>query len=85
MKSLRPLIVAAFLAAVIRPASAGEAMFPQGARVGLTPLVGLVRSKSFPGFESEDEREVGIAVHVPGVLDVNRADLTQGIGLLPQP
>ena len=65
MKSLRPLIVAAFLAAVIWPASAGEAMFPQGARVGLTPLVGLVRSKSFPGFESEDQSVKVLVTELP--------------------
>jgi hypothetical protein len=35
-------------------AFAADPVFPPGARVGMTPLVGLGRAKSFVGFETED-------------------------------
>src|SRR5246127_3348199 len=54
MKPSRPLAAFALLAAIMRPSLAADAIFPQGVRVGLTPLVGLTKSKTFPGFESED-------------------------------
>ena len=34
--------------------AADDPVFPPGIRVGLTPLVGLVRAKTFVGFETED-------------------------------
>jgi hypothetical protein len=54
MKCLRFLIAVTLLVAVWRPALAAEATFPPGVRVGLAPLVGLSRAKSFTGFEAED-------------------------------
>jgi hypothetical protein len=47
------LLVAGFCAA-LTPALAADIVFPPGVRVGMTPLVGLVRSKNFAGFETED-------------------------------
>jgi hypothetical protein len=47
------LVVAACL--TIGPGFAADPVFPPGMRVGLTPLVGLVRAKSFVGFETEDQ------------------------------
>jgi hypothetical protein len=38
----------------VGPAFTAEPVFPPGIRVGLTPLVGLSRAKSFVGFETED-------------------------------
>jgi hypothetical protein len=65
MTSSRPLTAIAFLVAASWPALAGEAIFPQGVRVGLAPLVGLVPSKSFPGFESEDESVKVLVTELP--------------------
>jgi hypothetical protein len=55
------LLVAGFCAVfspafspVFSPALAADTVFPPGVRLGMTPLVGLVRSKKFTGFESED-------------------------------
>lgn len=51
------LLVAGFCAAfgpVFSPALAADTVFPPGVRLGMTPLVGLVRSKKFAGFETED-------------------------------
>jgi hypothetical protein len=36
-------------------AMAGEVVFPQGMRIGMAPLVGLVPAKTFAGFETADE------------------------------
>jgi hypothetical protein len=48
------LIVAANSLAV-SSAFAADPVFPTGARVGMTPLVGLNKAKSFTGFETEDQ------------------------------
>src|SRR6202011_969773 len=52
MKPSRLLAALALLAAVMRPSLAADTIFPQGVRLGLGPLVGLTKSKTFPGFES---------------------------------
>src|SRR5215468_8104311 len=53
---IRRLIAAALLSiAVTNPTSAADPVFPPGARVGIVPLVGLNRAKSFIGFETEDQ------------------------------
>src|SRR5689334_13074050 len=48
------LIVAANSGA-FSSAFAADPVFPPGARVGMTPLVGLNKAKTFPGFETEDQ------------------------------
>ncbi|MGQ0681247.1 hypothetical protein [Bradyrhizobium sp.] len=56
MTLIRRLFAAALLMiAATNPASAADPVFPPGARVGLVPLVGLNRAKSFIGFETEDK------------------------------
>src|ERR1700745_4355841 len=54
MKPSRLLAALALLVAGMRPSLAADAVFPQRVPVGLTPRVGLSKSKTFPGFESED-------------------------------
>ena len=58
MKPIRLFAAVALLVAAtclaFRPALAADPVYPPGMRVGLTPLVGLVRAKSFVGFETED-------------------------------
>lgn len=65
MKPSRLLAVFALLAAVTRPSLAADPIFPQGVRVGLTPLVGLTKSNSFPGFESEDGNVKVLVTELP--------------------
>jgi hypothetical protein len=65
MKSFRLLTAIAFLAVATGPTLAGDAIFPPGARIGLTPLVGLAPSKSFPGFESEDQSVKVLVTELP--------------------
>jgi len=43
------------VAATVSPVFAGDVVFPSGARVGMKPLVGLTKAKSFPRFETEDQ------------------------------
>jgi hypothetical protein len=65
MKPLRLLTAAALLIAALKPALAADAIFPTGVRVGLTPLVGLSPSKTFPGFESEDHSVKVLVTELP--------------------
>jgi hypothetical protein len=54
MMPARYLVAVALLIAATSAAFAADPVFPPGARVGMTPLVGLVPAKSFVGFETED-------------------------------
>src|SRR6478752_1378223 len=54
MMPARYLVAVALLMAATCAAFAADPVFPPGARVGMTPLVGLGRAKSFVGFETED-------------------------------
>ncbi len=69
MKLIRPIAAVALLVAatclVFRPALAADPVFPPGMRVGLTPLVGLVRAKSFVGFETEDKGVKVLVTELP--------------------
>src|SRR5579875_466831 len=66
MKALHHLLAAALLlVATMHSGLAADAIFPPGARVGLTPLAGLVLSKSFSGFESEDHRVKVLVTELP--------------------
>jgi hypothetical protein len=65
MKRLRPLTAAALLLWAMGPALAADVTFPTGVRVGLTPLVGLSRAKTFAGFESEDQKVKVLVTELP--------------------
>jgi hypothetical protein len=65
MIRLRVLTAVALLVATLRPGWAADATFPPGARLGLVPLVGLSRAKSFSGFESEDQRVKVLIAELP--------------------
>ena len=54
MKPLRYFAAVALLVAATCAARAADPVFAPGARVGLVPLVGLVKAKGFIGFETED-------------------------------
>lgn len=55
MKLLRYLAAVALVAGTTSSAVAADPVFPPGARVGMTPLVGLNKARTFPGFETEDQ------------------------------
>jgi hypothetical protein len=54
MMTARYVVAAALLIGATCAAFAADPVFPPGARVGMTPLVGLGPAKSFVGFETED-------------------------------
>ncbi len=55
MKPLRYFAAVILFAAASCSAHAADPVFAPGARIGLVPLVGLVKAKSFVGFETEDQ------------------------------
>lgn len=55
MTPFRVLAAVAALIAATCSAFAADVVFPPGAHVGMKPLVGLVRAKTFIGFETEDQ------------------------------
>ena len=46
-------------------ALAADPVFPPGARIGITPLVGLVPAKAFTGFETEDQSVKVLIAELP--------------------
>lgn len=66
MTLIRRLFAAALLLiAATNPAPAADPVFPPGARVGMVPLVGLSRAKSFIGFETEDQGVKVVVADLP--------------------
>jgi len=68
MKFFRLTSAIALLAAAclgLSTAFAADAVFPPGMRVGITPLVGLVRAKSFVGFETDDHSVRVLVAELP--------------------
>ena len=65
MTPIRLFAAAALLIGLICPASAADAVFPRGMRLGLTPLVGLSPAKSFTGFETEDHGVKVLVAELP--------------------
>src|SRR3954452_3651445 len=65
MSLIRRLFAVALLTVAASPAFAADPVFPPGARVGMVPLVGLVRAKSFVGFETEDQGVKVVVAELP--------------------
>jgi len=65
MKHIRLFCAVALLVSAICPAFAADPVFPPGVRVGMTPLVGLSRAKTFVGFETEDQGVKVLVAELP--------------------
>ena len=65
MKLTRLKTAVALLLVASPAAWAADPVFPPGMRVGLTPLVGLSRAKSFVGFETEDQGVKVLVTELP--------------------
>lgn len=65
MMSIRPLAALALLVATSLPALAADPVFPPGLRLGMVPLIGLSKAKTFPGFESEDQSVKVLVTELP--------------------
>jgi len=65
MMPIRLFAAIALLVAATTVAFAADAVFPPGARVGMVPLVGLAKAKSFVGFETEDQSVKVLVTDLP--------------------
>jgi len=65
MKNIGRLFALGLLWAGLSPAFAADPVYPPGLRIGMTPLVGLAPSKSFPGFETEDHSVKVLIAELP--------------------
>src|SRR6187551_917942 len=65
MMLIRPIFAIALLISAMSPALAADPVFPPGVRVGITPLVGLSRAKTFVGFETEDQGVKVLVAELP--------------------
>lgn len=89
MKHIRLLATLALLVTTINSAGAAEAVFPPGVRVGMVPLVGLSRAKTFIGFETEDEGVKVLVAELPPeaygeVMNAFKANPTGTGGIKPE-
>ena len=70
-------------------AFAADPVFPPGVRVGMTPLVGLSRAKSFVGFETEDQSVKVLVTELPAeaygeVMNAFKANPAGSGGIKPE-
>jgi hypothetical protein len=77
------------LCVAFRPAFAADPVFPPGVRVGMTPLVGLSRAKSFVGFETEDQSVKVLVTELPAeaygeVMNAFKANPAGSGGIKPE-
>jgi hypothetical protein len=89
MKPIRLLFAVALFVTAICPAFAADPIFPPGMRVGMTPLVGLIRAKSFVGFETEDQSVKVLVTELPAeaygeVMNAFKANPTGTSGIKPE-
>src|ERR1700676_2766901 len=93
MKPIRLISAVALLVSAIVlgfcPALAADPVFPPGMRVGLTPLVGLSRAKSFIGFETEDQGVKVLVTELPAeaygeVMNAFKANPAGSGGIKPE-
>jgi len=83
------MIAVALLVIATGPALAADPVFPPGARVGMTPLVGLVPAKTFVGFETEDHAVKVLVAELPAeayneVMNAFKANPAGTGGIKPQ-
>src|ERR1700737_2501333 len=89
MKPFRLISAIALLIAVNCPAFAADTVFPPGVRVGMTPLVGLSRAKTFVGFETEDQSVKVLVTELPAeaygeVMNAFKANPAGTNGIKPE-
>jgi hypothetical protein len=89
MKHIRLLFAVTLFLTALSPAFAADPVFPPGARIGMTPLVGLVRAKTFIGFETEDESVKVLIAELPAeaygeVVGAFKANPTGTGGVKPE-
>src|SRR3954471_3882927 len=89
MKLTRLKAAVALLLVASPAAFAADPVFPPGMRVGLTPLVGLSRAKTFVGFETEDQGVKVLVTELPAeaygeVMNAFKANPAGAGGVKPE-
>ena len=89
MMLIRLMFAVALLIPAISPALAADPVFPPGIRVGITPLVGLSRAKTFVGFETEDQAVKVLVAELPAdayneVMNAFKANPAGAGGVKPE-
>ena len=89
MMLIRPIFAIALLISAIGPVRAADPVFPPGIRIGITPLVGLSRSKTFIGFETEDQGVKVLVAELPAdaykeVMNAFKANPAGAGGVKPE-
>jgi hypothetical protein len=89
MTFLRLLSALAWLAITMGGALAADQVFPPGARIGMTPLVGLAPAKAFTGFETEDKSVKVLIAELPAsaygeVLNTFKTNPAMAAGAKPE-
>jgi hypothetical protein len=89
MMLIRLIFAIALLISALDPVRAADPVFPPGIRVGITPLVGLSRSKTFVGFETEDQGVKVLVAELPAdaykeVMNAFKANPAGAGGVKPE-
>src|SRR4051812_29000058 len=83
------LMFAVALSIAIGPAWSADPVFPPGIRIGITPLVGLSKAKTFVGFETEDQGVKVLVAELPAdayneVMNAFKANPAGAGGVKPE-
>ena len=89
MMLIRLMFAAALLFPAMSPAWSADPVFPPGIRVGITPLVGLSRARTFVGFETEDKGVKVLVAELPAdayneVMNAFKANPAGAGGVKPE-
>jgi hypothetical protein len=89
MMLIRLIFAVALSIPAISAAFAADPVFPPGIRVGITPLVGLSRAKTFVGFETEDHGVKVLVAELPAdayteVMNAFKANPAGAGGVKPE-
>src|SRR5512141_2407474 len=89
MMLIRLMFAVALSISATGPAWSADPVFPPGARIGITPLVGLSRAKTFAGFETEDQGVKVLVAELPAdayneVMNAFKANPAGAGGVKPE-
>ncbi len=89
MRHLLHVLIALCILSSANPALADDVVYAPGSRIGLVPLIGLTPAKTFPGFETADQRVKVIVAELPvtafrDVENVAKSNVADPQGQKPQ-
>ncbi|OPH84537.1 hypothetical protein [Nitrobacter vulgaris] len=89
MRHLLHVLIALCILSSANSALADDVVYAPGSRIGLVPLIGLTPAKTFPGFETADQRVKVIVAELPvtafrDVENVAKSNVADPRGQKPQ-